>query len=893
MSRVLPGLVSVLLLLGLLQPGWLQPLPGRSLSAPTPAAAPAVALTTSPQPLAGASLLPPAASPAEPVHVAQFAFNEHVVVHTAPSAERAREFLALAAQRRQGRGALALVGLREIPLPARRTTWRGHGIDLLRYVPDRGWIARLDADQIVDPAATLAWAAQEVTALSAFDPDLRIDPRLRAAAGPDDVPLYVHAAADADLEQTRRDLLQQGFPLGPGPGYLAGRLDPALLAPALAALGRHPDVQFVERGSGAHLLNTPSAKILQSGSYTGALPIYAQGVYGSNQIIAVLDTGIDADSCYFRDAGTGRPPTNFPGGTTVDLTRRKVIACDFWKPGDNPGNVAHWDDLFHGTRVAGHAAGSDLSFPVGTNQHNGMAPGAWLVVQDAGYLVDACGDIPGMGCPVTNFLPALQQAYAQGARIHNNSWGDNENAGMGTQNLYSAVSAELDAMAWSNRDFLIVCAAGNSSLTNIVGSPSTAKNGLSVAAGQAGANAHLIAGFSSRGWTRDGRIKPDLTAPGQSVTSANNDGNITTFNCTTSTGDGTSYASPMVCGLAALVRDYFARGYYPGGVPAPADARTNISAALVKAVLLNGCVDMSGAVARPPARDQGWGRPNLSRVLAFTNAGFRLHAEDHGPVFTETPALPVVRGFHVTGTGQPVRVTLVWTDFPGTPGAGKQLVNDLDLLVRTPGGVYRGNALSNGVSHTGLAFDRSNNVEQVVLPAAFTGLVEVSVWAHVIPQATQDFALVVTGVLTNQTDDADGDGMPEYWEQWHFAAGPPADASSDHDGDGVTDAAEYVAGTDPTNALSVLRWAGLAGDAAGIQLTAPLAPGRRFDLYHAPAAQPDLFVPLADPGEGIGLHITGIPETNQVFTFTDVSLATNSGPGAESARIYQLRASAP
>ena len=141
--------------------------------------------------------------------------------------------------------------------------------------------------------------------------------------------------------------------------------------------------------------------------------------------------------------------------------------------------------------------------------------------------------------------------------------------------------------------------------------------------------------------------------------------------------------------------------------------------------------------------------------------------------------------------------------------------------------------------------------------------------------------------------DSDGDGMPEYWEQWHFAAGPPADATSDHDGDGVTDAAEYVAGTDPTNALSVLRWAGLAGDAAGIQLTAPLAPGRRFDLYHAPAAQPDLFVPLADPGEGIGLHITGIPETNQVFTFTDVSLATNSGPGAESARLYQLRASAP
>ena len=835
-----------------------------------------------------------AVSPRAPPAAAQFMFNEQRFEAAQPSDGLARELLAAAAQRVEGRGPLVLLGLRGEPGAATRTAAARLGVHLLRYVPDGAWIARLDAESMTDPAATLAWAAERVTALAPFGPALRIDPRLRADAQPDEVPVYVHLADDADGARVRDELARRGASLGPGAGYLAGRIERASLASAMDLLGRHPDVQYVERGSGARLLNNYSTRILQSGSYTGPLPVYAHGLYGSNQTIAVLDTGIDCDSCFFRESSGDRPPTNFPGGVSVDRARRKIIACDFWKPGDDPGNVTQWDDLFHGTRVAGHAAGSDLSFPVGTNQYNGSAPGAWLVVQDAGYLVDNCGDIPGMGCPVTNFLPALRQAYAQGARIHNNSWGDNENAGAGTQNVYSAVSAELDAMTWSNRDLLVVCAAGNSGADDIVGSPSTAKNGLSVAAGRPGASAQQIASFSSRGWTKDGRVKPDLAAPGESVTSGNNDGNITTLNCTVSTGSGTSYASPLAAGLAALVRDYFAQGFYPGGAASPADARTNVSAALVKAMLINSCVDMSGAAARPPARDQGWGRPQLDRVLAFTSTAVRVFAEDGAAVFASTPALPVIRGFEVTGTAQPVRVTLAWTDYPGTTGAGKQLINDLDLIVRTPAATYLGNALSNGISRVGGAADHSNNVEVVVLPGGYTGLVEVSVWAHVLPAPTQDFALVVSGVLTNLSGDADGDGMPEYWEAWHFRGGPPADAASDHDGDGLSDAAEYAAGSDPMSALSAVVWSSVAAGDAGVELTAWLPPGRRFDVFWAAGEQPGLYQPFQAAAEGGGIHITGVPGTGEWSTFIDSLSATNgSGDAVPGARFYQLHATGP
>ncbi len=43
-----------------------------------------------------------------------------------------------------------------------------------------------------------------------------------------------------------------------------------------------------------------------------------------------------------------------------------------------------------------------------------MAPGAKLIIQDAGYAPDDCGDLPGIGCPVTDLHPDLPAGLRPG-----------------------------------------------------------------------------------------------------------------------------------------------------------------------------------------------------------------------------------------------------------------------------------------------------------------------------------------------------------------------------------------------------------------------------------------------------------------------------------------------
>ncbi len=79
-----------------------------------------------------------------------------------------------------------------------------------------------------------------------------------------------------------------------------------------------------------------------------------------------------------------------------------------------------------------------------------------------------------------------------------------------------------------------------------------------------------------------------------------------------------------------------------------------------------------------------------------------------------------------------LKVTLVWSDFPGST-----LQNDLDLIVRSPGGEERHGNVPVGSAE----FDRKNNVEQVSWDAAPAGDYSIMVRAHVIPDP-QSFALV-------------------------------------------------------------------------------------------------------------------------------------------------------
>src|SRR5258708_17713397 len=112
--------------------------------------------------------------------------------------------------------------------------------------------------------------------------------------------------------------------------------------------------------------NEISYRSLQSGSTAGGTPLFDHGIHGEGQVIAILDTGLDYDNCFFAESDGSRPPINTgsPASgyawTNIDPTRRKVIAYDFLyscdqfpgAPGcEDPSDPKAHDSQGHGTHA--------------------------------------------------------------------------------------------------------------------------------------------------------------------------------------------------------------------------------------------------------------------------------------------------------------------------------------------------------------------------------------------------------------------------------------------------------------------------------------------------------------------------------------------------------------
>ncbi|MCC5876101.1 MAG: S8 family serine peptidase, partial [Candidatus Sumerlaeia bacterium] len=350
-------------------------------------------------------------------------------------------------------------------------------------------------------------------------PDHRLAPSLRdKSIQRSEWRLVIHAAGGGDLAAD----IAEAFPDAEIAGTVErGRSIRAALrihgdeGDALVAwLSRRGDVYSVMEALPPRLYNTTARRWVQSGtSEPGGETLWGRGLRGEGQVIAVLDTGADWLNCHLAEPGGTPPPVLRAGDPLVaDMTRRKIIAYQIL-PGSMKDDAM--DNQGHGTLVAGNALGREPNGTMepGSTNHDGVAPAAQLVVQDGGYQGDECGDIPALGCPVLGVLHFLEDARHLGAMIHNNSWGDQEEADV--QNVYTNISADMDLMTWTHPDFLIVCAAGNFGARGdeSVSSPSTGKNVLSIAATD-NPDATSMTTFSSRGWTNDDRIKPDLAAPG-------------------------------------------------------------------------------------------------------------------------------------------------------------------------------------------------------------------------------------------------------------------------------------------------------------------------------------------------------------------------------------------
>ncbi|MDW7774454.1 MAG: S8 family serine peptidase [Desulfobulbaceae bacterium] len=487
-------------------------------------------------------------------------------------------------------------------------------------------------------------------------------------------------------------------------------------AGAIDQLAELEEVLWFEEALELKLLNDTSSWTIQT-YFENETKIWDHGILGQRQIIGVADTGLDYDMPWFRD------PDNAPIGPQ----HRKVIGYSAYTD-DYDG------DFGHGTHVAGTLAG-DRSPVDGLSNAGGMAPGAKLFIQDI-----APGEERAV-YPPSDLGLLFIAPYTAGARLHSNSWG-------AAQNVYNTYARTADRFLWEHKDFLAFFANGNTgAVEGSVGTPATAKNVVSVGAAWNGDFAEDLAAFSSRGPTADGRIKPTVTAPGLAIVSADSDGIKGSYNNGTIALSGTSMATPTTAGAAALVRQYYLDGYWPLGSPNAAHGFAP-SGALIKATLINSAQNMTGDYTGGPApsNGQGWGRINLANTLHFTMDDNFLDIADI-PTGLSTGSTWSRRYFS-TG-GQVLKVTLVWTDYPGMEGAAKDLVNDLHLLVTTPEGItYRGNVFDDGFSSTGGSADALNVVEQVVIPTSGSGDYRVSVSGYNVPFGPQPFAVVVTGAVS-------------------------------------------------------------------------------------------------------------------------------------------------
>ena len=489
---------------------------------------------------------------------------------------------------------------------------------------------------------------------------------------------------------------------------------------------------------------------------------------GSGEIVGICDTGLDVGS-------TSPAHPDFAG--RVKWVKSYPITPDFAPYINNPGADDGAADLDsgHGTHVAGSAVGDGAASTAlpGRAAIRSMAYGARLVFQAVEQALDwkSPANLQRYGRYLLAGIPAdittiFADAYAKGARVHSNSWGGGE------PGVYDGQCRQLDQFVWDHPAMCIVVAAGNDGTDadsdgqinlGSVTSPGTAKNCITVGACEnlrrnfdgetygawwprdyPAAPYHAapmaddpdqVVAFSSRGPTADGRMKPDVLAPGTWILSTKS-----TMLSSTATGwgpfpdspryfyiGGTSMATPLTSGAVAALRQHLRRNH---GIANP-------TAALLKAVLIAGADRLPGTAPAGTVVDphQGFGRIDLAAV-AKPAAGVSFHLDQTRRVGTGQSRRMTVS---VTSSAAPLRIALAYSDYPGT-----SLVNNLNLILTAPDGtVWVGNQAPGGA-----ALDTTNNVEVVHIDAPATGAWTVDVVGSNVPRGPQRYALVAKGTLT-------------------------------------------------------------------------------------------------------------------------------------------------
>jgi len=411
-------------------------------------------------------------------------------------------------------------------------------------------------------AASPALAAPAVPSLAPVQAFLSNQLSTLAAATPTTV--LVHgtdiAAARSAVQATGMRSITEfekiGVVVASGTG---GQVEAARSEPGVTYLEGNSPIEFFDQTS-----NTATRGAEAVSSLTGA---NGQPLDGSGVSVAVIDSGVDPTHPFLQ---------NSDGSSAVVASYKSVCLDESTTSSDCVVQVPTALDTDtisgggHGTHVNGIVAGRPTTLSDGTRLQ-GAAPGASLVDISTGAVLLIVGadsalnwvlehhDAPcGPGVPASTCPPI---------KVTNNSYGP---TGGGAFDPNSATVKLQDALAAEG--VVTVWAAGNdggdgsSSLTNPPGQDPTGGI-ISVASyfdQDTGTRDGTVSDYSSRGDASDPSTWPDLSAPGENITSScrlylpicstglapqNGPGplDIGTFN----TISGTSMAAPHIAGIVA------------------------------------------------------------------------------------------------------------------------------------------------------------------------------------------------------------------------------------------------------------------------------------------------------------------------------------------------------
>jgi hypothetical protein len=252
-----------------------------------------------------------------------------------------------------------------------------------------------------------------------------------------------------------------------------------------------------------------------------------------------------------------------------------------------------------------------------------------------------------------------------------------------------------------------------------------------------------MSSFSSWGPTDDGRIKPDIVGNGVNVYSTYN-GSTTDY----ATSQGTSMSSPNVCGSAVLVAEYFG-DRFPGGA---------MRASTLKGLLIHTADDLDAThdtmYTTGPDYASGWGLMDTKAAVDHVKA----YADSPGNQMIVEAALSTANtsdAYTFTwNSSDPIRVTLCWTDPPGTASVGHddtttKLVNDLDLVITGPGPTTYSPYILDPANPANAATTGENNrdnVEQVYIASPGAGSYTVTVdYDGTLTDSEQWYSLMIDG----------------------------------------------------------------------------------------------------------------------------------------------------